>query len=207
MKKLLLWLSCVAVLLTFSVGAAAGTTVLGPSGLIKVPTADALTAGELSLAYHLENGKGIGSLTYGLTNNIEAGVYTGRRDAYLGFHAKAVLTEEDNSLPGVAVGLANESFYVVASKRLPRAGLRGHVGVGTNTYDGLFLGVSKMLNPVTVESGVKNTGMPATLLAVEYLKGGFNLGAEVILTPEVRIKVAAEDLKNVILGVSFKVSI
>ena len=79
--------------------------------------------------------------------------------------------------------------------------------MGTNTYDGLFLGVSKMLNPVTVESGVKNTGMPATLLAVEYLKGGFNLGAEVILTPEVRIKVAAEDLKNVILGVSFKVSI
>lgn len=118
-----------------------------------------------------------------------------------------MLIGETSNLPGVAVGLAHESFYMVASKRLPGAGLRGHVGVGTKAYDGLFIGVSKMLNPVTVDKGVKNTSMPTTLLAAEYLRGGFNIGAEVLLTPELRIKVAAEDLKHVILGVNFKVSI
>lgn len=76
MKRLLSWFVCVVVLLTFSAGAVAGTTVLGPSGLIKVPTADALTAGELSFAYHLEDERGVGSLAYGLTDSIELGVYT-----------------------------------------------------------------------------------------------------------------------------------
>ncbi|NMB24751.1 MAG: YjbH domain-containing protein [Firmicutes bacterium] len=207
MKRLLSWFVCVVVLLTFSAGAVAGTTVLGPSGLIKVPTADALTAGELSFAYHLEDERGVGSLAYGLTDSIELGVYTKREGTYLGPHAKALLIGETSNLPGVAVGLAHESFYMVASKRLPGAGLRGHVGVGTKAYDGLFIGVSKMLNPVTVDKGVKNTSMPTTLLAAEYLRGGFNIGAEVLLTPELRIKVAAEDLKHVILGVNFKVSI
>lgn len=208
MKKWLIWLSCIAmVVLSFSMGAAAGTTVKGPSGLITLPTADTLAAGELSLAYHLDDGRGIGSVAYGLTQSIEAGLLAGPRDSRVGVHAKAVLSQESTNLPGVAVGLCDESFYMVASKRLASASVRGHVGVGTGEYDGLFVGISKMLNSVTVDSGLKNTGMPATLLAVEYVRGGFNIGADVLLSPDVRIKVAAEDLKHVILGVNFKVSL
>lgn len=204
MKRTLLWLSCLVILLTFSVGAAAGTTVKGLTGLLKVPTADGLPAGELGLAYHLDGGKGVGSVVYGIADNIELGVFSGGSHSILGLHGKAVLVKESNNLPGLAVGICDESLYMVASKRLSRAGLRGHVGVGTKGYEGLFLGVSKMLNTVSVDSGFKSTGLPATLLAAEYVKGGFNLGAEVLLTPEIRVKLAAEDLKTVILGVSFR---
>lgn len=208
MKKWLTWLSCTAmVALCFSMGVAAGTTVKGPSGLLTLPTADSLAAGELSVAYHLDDGKGVGSVVYGLTPSIEAGLLTGPRDSQVGIHAKAVLSQEDTNLPGVAVGLCDDSLYMVASKRLASASVRGHVGVGTGEYDGIFLGVSKMLNSVTVDSGLKTSGMPATLLAVEYVKGGFNIGADVLLSPQVRVKVAAEDLKHVILGVNFKVSL
>ncbi|NMB47005.1 MAG: YjbH domain-containing protein [Firmicutes bacterium] len=208
MRKWFLRLSCtVMVVLALAMGAVAGTTVKGPSGVLTLPTADALAAGDLSLSYHLEAGDGIGSLAYGLTDNIEVGLLTDTKGTDLGLHAKAVLSQEDSSLPGVAVGLCDDSLYMVASKRLASASVRGHVGVGTGDYNGLFLGVSKMLNAVTVDSGLKNTSMPATLLAVEYVRGGFNIGADVLLSPQVRIKVAAEDLKHVILGVSFKMSL
>lgn len=208
MRKWLLWVSCaMLVLLVLPVGVLAGTTVTGPSGLLTLPTADALTAGELSMAYHLEDGKGIGSLAYGLTGSIEAGLLAGPQDPKLGVHAKVVLSQEGTSLPGVAVGLCGDSLYMVASKRLASAGVRGHVGVGTGRYDGLFLGVSKMLNPVTVDAGLRDTGMPATLLAVEYIKGRFNVGVDVLLSPQIRIKVATENFNQVVLGVNFKVSL
>ncbi|NLA57869.1 MAG: YjbH domain-containing protein [Firmicutes bacterium] len=205
------WLSTVCVMvvvLMFSVGAAAGTTVSGPTGLLTLPTADALAPGELSFSYHVEDGDGIGSIAYGLIPGLEIGLLTtGPRNNNLGVHGKAVLSHEGTSLPGVAVGLCDDSFYMVASKRLLGVGVRGHVGVGTGKYDGLFLGVSKMLNPVVVDSGMKGSSTPAALLAVEYAKGAFNLGVDVLLSPEVRIKVATEDFDTLILGVNFKVSL
>ena len=206
MKRLVIWILCGIIFLAISTGAAAGTAVMGPSGLIKTPTADVLDAGDLSLAYHLDGDLGIGSLAYGLTESIEIGVYTRRQDTYLGPHAKVVLVGENSSFPGVAVGMVHDSFYMVASKRLPGSGLRGHIGVGTKAYDGLFLGLSKMINPVVLERG-GSSGIPTTILTAEYLKNGLNLGAEMFLTPAVRIKVAAEDLKNLILGVNFKISL
>ncbi len=209
MKRQWLSFACVvAVVFMFSVGAAAGTTVTGPTGLLTLPPADALAQGDLSLSYHVKDGDGIGSISYGLIPGLEIGLLTtGPRHSNLGVHGKAVLSHEGASLPGVAVGLCDESFYMVASKRLLGAGVRGHVGVGTGKYDGLFLGVSKMLNPVVVDSGVKGSTTPAALLAVEYAKGAFNLGLDVLLSPEVRIKVATEDFDSLILGVNFKVSL
>lgn len=207
MKKRLLCLSwAIIICVLFSVGAVAGTTVKGPSGLLTVPTADTLPAGGISLAYHLDDGKGIGSFAYGLTPGIEAGLLTGPKETKLGLHAKVALSQESSNLPGVAVGLCDESLYMVASKRLAGIGVRGHVGVGTSDYDGLFLGVSKMFNPVTIDSGAKSQGMPATLFAMEYVKDGFNVGADVLLSPQVRIKVASRDLKHLILGVDFRMS-
>ena len=208
MKKRWLSFACaMLVVLMFSVGAAAGTTVTGPTGLLTLPTADALAPGELSFSYHVDDGDGIGSISYGLIPGLEIGLLTtGPRHNNLGVHGKAVLSHEGASLPGVAVGLCDESFYMVASKRLLGVGVRGHVGVGTGKYDGVFLGVSKMLNPVVVDSGQK-ASTPAALLAVEYAKGAFNLGVDVLLSPEVRIKVATEDFDSLILGVNFKVSL
>lgn len=208
MKERLLCLAWIMVICVFfSVGVSAGTTVKGPSGLLTLPTADTLPAGGIGLAYHLEGGKGIGSFAYGVTPSIEAGLLTGPREAKVGLHAKLALSQESTDLPGLAVGLCDDSLYMVASKRLASVGVRGHVGVGTRDYDGLFLGVSKMFNPVTIESGAKSRGMPATLFAVEYVKEGFNLGADVLLSPQVRIKVASRDLKSLILGVDFRVSL
>ena len=208
MKKQRLSLLCMMVLvLMLSVEAAAGTTVTGPTGLLTLPTADALAPGELGVGFHMKGGGGIGSITYGLIPGLEAGLAAaGSRHSNIGVHGKAVLSHESASLPGVAVGLCDESFYMVASKRLLGAGVRGHVGVGTGRYDGLILGVSKMLNPVVVDSG-KGSSTPAALLAVEYARGAFNLGVDVILSPHVRLKAAAEDFDTLILGVSFKAAL
>ncbi|HHV93841.1 MAG TPA: YjbH domain-containing protein [Firmicutes bacterium] len=208
MKKWLSFAWVTAVVLVFSAMAAAGTTVTGPTGLLTIPTADVLLQGELSFGYHLRNGEGIGNISYGLLPGAEIGLLTaGPGHSDFGVHGKVVLSREGSSLPGVAVGLCDDSFYMVASKRLAGVGVRGHVGVGTGHYDGLFLGVSKMLNSVVVDSGPKGFAAPAALLAVEYVKGSFNLGVDVLLSPAVRIKAAVEDFDDLTLGVNFKIAI
>lgn len=191
-------------LLVLTPGAAAGTTVGGPTGLIQVPTADILAPGEISLAYHRTANQGVGSLTYGIIDKLEAGLLIRDRRSDIGFHLKANLVAETRNMPGISVGLKDESYYMVVSKRLPGVGVRGHIGVGTGEIDGLFLGISKLVNPVTVNSGSSDIGIPTTILAAEYAGGGFNVGAEILMTPQFRLKLAAEDMRDLVIGVSFK---
>ena len=83
----------------FFCGAAAGTTVKVHRST-KGSHCGRLPAGELGLAYHLDSGKGVGSVVYGIADNIELVFFPGSH-SILGLHGKAVLVKESNNLPGL----------------------------------------------------------------------------------------------------------
>ena len=159
----------VAVLVAVPVGAWAGPSLLGPSGLVTIPTAEVLgmtTWNAGATALWMEEGADVNVLyaNVGLLPRLEVGV--ARVDPDQG-EAESVVNAKlslARALPGkvsLAVGMSDitdqmdRSAYVVASHVLG-AGLvmrRGmvtspqvHVGIGGGRFDGLFGGVSATID-------------------------------------------------------------
>jgi len=86
-------------------------------------------------------------------------------------NAKFSILSESVLNPGLTVGIegvANireRSAYAVASKALP-FGFRMHVSAGNGRFDGVFAGIEKNLNPISVLTG--NNVFPETTLIAEY---------------------------------------
>lgn len=206
MKKVLLGVSCVLLLAVAPVWAA--PSINGSTGLINTPSSDVLREGEFSLGYyHLKDG-GVGIFNTNVAPNLEVGVAGFRYDKqdnknYL--NAKFGLVPETVFMPGLAVGVEDlgntdkRSVYAVASKALP-LGFRIHAGAGNGRFDGVFVGLEKTLNPVSVITG--NNAFPATTLIAEYDGRHMNFGARMSIIPGLKLDAGWRD-HNGYVGMSY----
>lgn len=191
MRKVVLGISCALIIASSPVSAA--PSVNGSTGLINNPSADVLRQGEFSLGYyHLKEG-GVGVFNANILPKLEMGVAGFRYDGqdnknYV--NAKFSVVPETVFTPGLAVGaedLANtdkRSFYAVASKALP-FGFRIHAGTGNGRFDGMFAGIEKTINPVSIITG--NNAFPATTLIAEYDGKHMNYGARLSIVPGLKL--------------------
>lgn len=206
MKKVLFGISCALVLASGSVFAA--PSVNGSTGLINNPSSDVLREGEFSLGYyHLKDG-GVGIFNTNILPKLEIGVAGFRYDHqdnenYV--NAKFSILSESVLNPGLAVGIEDiantreRSAYAVASKALP-FGFRMHVGAGNGRFDGVFAGIEKTLNPISVLTG--NNVFPATTLIAEYDGKHMNYGARMAIIPGLKLDAGWRDHDGYV-GVSY----
>lgn len=199
-----LHLLCLAVLLVCvlsAVPASAEPTVLGPTGLVRIPSADALVLDEWNAAYFFfvpAVGKEV------RTNDIVAnlGVANG---AEIGVSATHNADDENNTLingkyefagetlnhPALAVGILDltdsidTTVYLVMSKTLSNCIRTGYgenlspritIGLGAGQFSGLFGGLSTVI-------------ADRLALAVDYDSVHVNFGARLRLTDNVRFHV------------------
>jgi len=191
MKKLMIGLTC-ALLLT-TVPALAAPSINGSTGLINNPTADVLRPGQISLGYyHLKNG-GAGSFNTNVAPNLELAVAAFREDGQNNknyFNAKFAVMPETVLTPGLAIGIEDianshqRSPYAVASKALP-FGFRIHAGTGGGRFNGVFAGIEKTINPISIITG--NNAFPATTLIAEYDGKTMNYGARLAIIPGLKL--------------------
>ncbi len=191
MKKILCGISCVLLLSAAPVLAA--PSVNGSTGLINNPSADVLREGEFSLGYyHLKDG-GVGIFNTNVLPKLELGVAGFRYDGqdnnnYI--NAKFSVLPETVLSPGLALGVedisgsSKRSAYAVASKALP-LGFRIHAGVGDGRFNGVFGGIEKTINPVSIITG--NNAFPATTLIAEYDGKNMNYGARMSIVPGLKL--------------------
>ncbi|MBM7622920.1 YjbH domain-containing protein [Sporohalobacter salinus] len=182
----------------------------GFSGLIKTPTANVLPYNKAAVGYQHTDSANLASFNYGVYDSFELGLTNywydedEVEDDDLFLNAKLQLMQENNNQPAAAMGVVNEDFYGVVSQNLDY-GLRGHIGLGDGDFDGLFAGISKTLNPVTISSEGKNqTQIPVTTLMMEYIDEEFNAGARLKLTPQLNFNLALEDLSDLSAGINFE---
>ena len=181
MKKVIIGLSCALLLTTMPVLAA--PSVNGPTGLINSPTADVLRPGQLTLGYyHLKDG-GVASFNTNVAPNLELGVAAFRYDGQSNtnyINAKFAVMPETVLAPGLAIGVedisnnAERSVYAVASKAFP-FGFRIHAGAGGGRFNGVFAGIEKTINPISIMTG--SSAFPSTTLIAEYDGKTMNYGA------------------------------
>jgi len=194
----------VFVLCAVSVTGLEAANALGQTGLIEIPTADVVAEGSLMFSCHHIRSNSIVSVGYGAGENIEAGLaaITERRSNGFRFAGgiKVRLIREQRDLPGVAAGLMGQSYYAVISKDLNLQRIRGHLGVGTGDLEGVFVGASKLLNPVTISSGDHETPLPAATVMIEYIGGSINAGLNLRWGQELAFDVGLADLERVYAG-------
>lgn len=141
--------------LAIATPAIAAPNWLGQTGLLLTPTADALDARQVNVAFHhITDVANLAAGNVGLTRGLEVGVLffdpqRGNREGKFTGSAKyQVLRETPNGI-GIAVGWwdfadeLNSTLYGVASKKITNINgfpLRVHVGGGGGIYDNVFAG-------------------------------------------------------------------
>lgn len=211
----------VSMALVFALGGAvpalaAGLDASGATGLMTIPTADVVGAGRLALGYHtmavaLSDPDGYWNeiaVTAGLTNELELGVSSGflfGGNPVTSFNAKYRIIPETSHVPALAVGVDNvitghgTFFYLVLSKAIPELTTRLHAGVGNG---GLFFGLSKVLNPVSVRG--KGASFPETTLMAEW-NAGVNLGVRFQPIAHLLLDAAVLNLRTPMFGIQYAV--
>ncbi len=186
----------------------AAPTVVGPTGLMLVPTADVLPNGGFNFALHRWEEVNYLTFNTSMLDNLEFGVtaVSWKNDSDARANIKFRLMNETRQAPALAVGVTDltddhhRSAYVVLTKNLPEAGFRGTVGLDS---DGLIAGLSKELNPVSISKSGKR-GAPSTTFMLEFDDSALNVGVGIGLSPEFRVNVYLYDLHDAILGVSYQ---
>lgn len=206
MKKVIMGLTCAFLMTT--VPAFAAPSVNGATGLINNPTADVLRDGQFSLGYyHLKDG-GVGSFNTNIAPNLEVGVagfrYDGQKNENY-VNAKFSLVRETVLTPGLSIGAEDiaghnqRSVYAVASKALP-FGFRIHAGTGNGRFNGVFGGIEKTINPLSIITG--NNAFPATTLIAEYDGKDMNYGARLSIVPGLKLDAGVRN-HDTYIGISF----
>ena len=211
MKKIVLVL---ALVVCFSLTPAVHANQFGDNSLLTIPTADILTTDYLNMSYHLQDDRDLVSFNYGFNEKVQLGMNFDwddgvNNDGEIDPSLKVNLLEENSGYrPELALGVYDRNYYLVASKTTSVAGIRAHAGFFN--YDRLdneiFIGASKVLNPVTISTGENQIKMPVTTLMGEY-NDGLNLGAKFGFTEHISADIGIVDISDrsdFTLGVNFK---
>lgn len=183
-------------------------SINGSTGLINIPTAGTLAESNLIVSYHHFKGSGTIALTMGVFNGVEVGVSSRLRTGEpLNGNLKVKLLQETSTVPAFAVGLetymGTPMYYGVLSKQIGAAGVRGHIGIGTGKYRHGVLGISAVLNPVTISSVNKSLKVPVTTLIAEYDGSGLNTGLSFRFNSDFSGKVFVSKMKDFGFGLSY----
>ncbi len=189
--------------------AVAASTSWGPTGLLNIPTADVNPVQRLDLGLHQERSHAALTATYGVLDALEAGigVHGLNKDTKLSANVKVALTEETAQTPAVAIGVSgvdSNTYYMVASKYLGGLGVRGHLGIGKGRVNGLFAGVSKVLNPVTVSTSERRMHTPMTTLMGEWDGSALNVGADFAFSSGFSVRLMLEDMDSFSFGLQLR---
>jgi hypothetical protein len=172
--------------------------------LISVPTADlnpgrALIRGEITFS-----SSRIIEGVFNINPKLEVGgiIELDRKDkAELGVRAKTLLAEETATEPAISAGIKMKDLFFVLSKNLGY-GFRGHLGLGNGNLNGVFLGFSKVLNPVSIQ-GKNYRSLPAMILMGEYIDEQVNLGVRFNLQENIKFDTALVNLNSIKLGLGY----
>jgi len=195
----------------------AAPSFFGYTGLVRVPTADALGWNDYNVAafgLNLEEGadSNIYAANLGVAENLEVGFARVKPEDEPGetyLNAKYRFSVEEQGRPAVAAGVVDftdevdTTVYVVMGRMLghrygtSHGGIsspRIHVGVAGGQLDGVFGGVSAVL-------------AQRIMLMVEYDTADVNVGARLALTDEIRAHVAAlNGFDDIGVGLSYNKS-
>lgn len=200
MKKVMI---CGFLFVLMTTATFAAPTLSGPTGLIKAPSADSLSAGTFDLALHNYAGRNTLAFNVGLAPSLEAGIAAtsggnNNSTSTHGFVKFTIVPEKSNQM-GVAIGARayskSTSLFVVGSKYLPEIGFRGHIGMNTGGSNNFFLGASKSLPT--------RQSYPKMIAMGEIYGGSLNLGLRMLLTKEVNLDLAILDLDQAMIGLGF----
>lgn len=178
-------------LLIFTGSVQAAPSLTGSTGMIDNPSADVLREGQVSAGYyHVVEGNQI-AFTAHVAPQTEVGavVYREGGGEQTSLNAKFSLRQERVDTPAIAIGLEGitgnreTSWYAVASKSLP-FGIRLHAGVGSGRFNGLFGGVEKRLNSLSVLPGKY---LPSAALMAEFDGRQMNYGLRFAVAPGVKL--------------------
>ncbi|MEC9488108.1 MAG: hypothetical protein UMV23_01325 [Halanaerobium sp.] len=174
--KLVLTLSIILLLLIPGYVQAAEREGDGLTGLIYSPTVETVGFGILNLGFANRPASGLISVNYGLFPDVELGFALNLVEIRPEFFAKlALLHEEDGDL-GLALGMTGDDLFLVARKRLTKAGINAHLGLGQGRYGGVFAGLDWLLEP-SIAAGESNLELPSLQLMAEYINHNVNLGS------------------------------
>lgn len=208
-----IYLTVLATLLLCTGAMAAAPSFFGYTGLIVIPTADALNRGEYSAGgFAIDLKSGVDSNVYaanlGLAESTEIGFARIKPDDASGetsVNAKHAFQTETETQPAIAAGIidatgeTDTTVYVVLSKAIRGqtstkygeiTAPRLYAGIGGGQLDGFFGGMSAALGD-------------RLLLMAEYDSRNINFGARLAVSEEIRIHGALLDTDDVALGVSF----
>ncbi|NLB74530.1 MAG: YjbH domain-containing protein [Firmicutes bacterium] len=185
----------------------AATSQSGKTGLLLAPSADTLGQGSFVIGYSRLGLTDCVYINAGVIPNLEVGLgsRSTRNGATIYPMLKFRLLGEAVDLPAVALGLEGQALYVAASKRLMPSGPRAHLGFGTGRFNGIFVAVDHVLNPVTISSGSEFRA-PLTTVMGEYVGGEFNIGARFDFSKGLSISIGLLDTSRLSAGVSFTTS-
>lgn len=192
--------SVILILVVATTATSAGT-IRGVSGLIDIPSADALAPSTIETGVHVVDGKAALSITVGLAARLEAGLNTSPVDGALDVTMKGVVLPETRNNPGMAVGYDTGSLYLVLSKAFN--GMRGHIGFGDGRFGGVFAGLSASLSSVTVSP--KGQTSPTAVFLLEHNGRNLSAGLRLGLSPNLKANLAIIDLDKAMLGLTYAV--
>jgi hypothetical protein len=206
MKNIITGVTCA--LLMAAVPAWAAPSVDGSTGLINIPSADVLRPGQFAVGYYQFKNGGVGTFDTNLVPNLELGVSAFHNDGQENtnnLNAKFAVLPETVLKPGLAIGgedLGNNnqrSLYAVASKALP-FGFRLHVGAGDGRFNGIFAGVEKTINPISIITGTN--AFPTTTLLAEYDGKTMNYGVRLTIVSGLKLDAGVRSHDGYV-GISF----
>ena len=198
----------IAMVLLFAVSSFAfGYGVFGETDLMFPPTATTLGQNNLGISVHMMQGNlSYFNFDYGLVPDLEMGValFNYPNDTFISFRGKFRLLREDRSTPGLAIGVEDlgrnsVSPYLTLSKSITDLGLKGYLGVGGGSFDGLFGGISKTFY------GGQSSVIKQVELAVEADSHNLNIGTKLGIGSQTKVNFGLVDMQNWIVGVSFLV--
>ena len=178
-------------LLIFAGSVQAAPSLAGSTGMIDNPSADVLREGQISAGYyHIVEGNQFAFAAHAAPQTeVGAVIFRDRGSEHVGLNAKFSLQQERVNIPAVAIGAEDiagyreTSWYAVASKSLP-FGIRIHAGVGNGRFNGVFGGVEKQLNSLSVLPGKY---LPSAALMAEFDGRQMNYGLRFAVAPGVKL--------------------
>jgi len=213
MKKLI-YITMALVLILTSVNGISKASL--SDNLVMLPEASLVDkTGEIGGSLILDEGLGNGKLSgiFKLTPWLEVGldISGGSRSSELRFEPlfKAIIINEYNYGLDLAGGLKGEDLYITGAKTLDY-GFRGHFGIGNGGFDGVFLGLTKVLNKNDIEITEESNGndnvydsLSPVKASIEFVDGKFNIGFRSNITNELKAELSILNLNQLKTSISY----
>jgi hypothetical protein len=190
--------------------AMAAPSFLGPTGLLLIPSADALAADELAVSLYGTEGGGRAAyiFNYGIRENMEVG-FTRFADRETVINAKYNFQPEDGRRAGVAMGVldltdqVNASLYIVASKKFELntpglTNLRIHAGLASGGTVNTDIPLDSFFGGLSLDITEK------VILMVEHDGNNINCGGSLLFGRGVQANVGlVGDDQTLVYGASY----